>query len=47
MGAEGMEQMDCQTSRLLGHEQSLLAKGGKGKQAWEVVFPSGMWGQTS
>lgn len=33
VGTAGMEQMDCQTSRSLGHEQSLLA--------WEVVVPSG------
>lgn len=44
MGAEGMELMDCQTGRLLGREESLLAKGRRGKQAWEGLVPSGTWG---
>lgn len=46
VGAEGMEQMDCQTSSLLGREESLLVKGERGEQSglnetWEVVIPVG------
>lgn len=39
------------TGSLLGQEESLLAKGGRGeqgglKEAWDVVVPSGKWDQT-